>query len=292
MSSRLPTRKSARIAIKQSLEDVSVPDSATNKTKRSAIKRAKKNKTKHVYQNEEDKRWEEQYSLLRKYHAKHGNTEVPGNYKVGNKKLGSWVYRQRTLYRLKRLQPERKQRLDSIDFRLTDKTTKAGSVRAKAATKTSAKPGTVSNLSRLPVSIKGAFGKIGFAKFGKKGITPVYFLSPFDLRQDSYPRNQWLETYQKVNCFVFLQFLVYGCLTMLAVLTHILLLLSLVSSTRRVDCVTCLILFTGMAKNQKAGAMVLFPEPRPLCMTRQKDNSVLSRNSMNHSVKRFLQSQH
>ena len=193
MSPRLPTRtKSVRITTKRSLDVSSLDgDSTASSKKHSSNKRAKKNGSKNSYlKGILDKKWEDYYRLLCTYHAKHGNTEVPRGFQVGDKKLGKWVENQRSQ---KRLQPERKQKLEKIGFRLR----KADSASGKAV-KTSTKSAKVSTLAQVPNSVKDMFGKIGFAKYSKKVISPVFFCSPFDLPQDSEPCKQWFETFEKV----------------------------------------------------------------------------------------------
>ncbi len=61
-----------------------------------------------------DRAWEEGYSRLRKFRMREGHSSVPQHHIEGALKLGQWVNLQRT--RQKKLDTERKRRLDSVGF--------------------------------------------------------------------------------------------------------------------------------------------------------------------------------
>ena len=61
-----------------------------------------------------DQKWEEMYKLAQKYHEENGNLLIIKEYVIEEKKLGSWIYKQRSLYQEKKLSEERIKKLEKI----------------------------------------------------------------------------------------------------------------------------------------------------------------------------------
>ena len=64
--------------------------------------------------NTQEEKWERKFQLLIKYAMINSHTFVPQLYKMEGEKLGSWVERQRLLYKEKSILPHRKERLESL----------------------------------------------------------------------------------------------------------------------------------------------------------------------------------
>lgn len=65
--------------------------------------------------------WLQRFAELKAYKAEHGDCFVPVNWKK-NRQLGIWVSAQRTLEKKKKLDPEKKKKLDRLGFIWTDQT--------------------------------------------------------------------------------------------------------------------------------------------------------------------------
>ena len=61
-----------------------------------------------------DKKWEDMFALLVRYNVREGHCNVPTLFKEDNKNLGTWVARQRTMKRKRKLDPKRRRRLDDL----------------------------------------------------------------------------------------------------------------------------------------------------------------------------------
>ena len=62
-------------------------------------------------------KWEEGFNELMAYYHEHGDSMAPAKYMTPTGfKLGNWIYQQRTDFKQNKLAPERKQRLDDIEF--------------------------------------------------------------------------------------------------------------------------------------------------------------------------------
>lgn len=59
--------------------------------------------------------WEEKFAQLRKFKARHGHTTVPAKWEK-DRKLGSWVSYQRSMYKAGKLSAERRRRLEELGF--------------------------------------------------------------------------------------------------------------------------------------------------------------------------------
>ena len=69
----------------------------------------------------QEQQWEERFQQLLEYKKKYGDCFVPVNWKK-NRQLGIWVSTQRTLEKKKKMDPEKKKRLDEIGFIWKNKT--------------------------------------------------------------------------------------------------------------------------------------------------------------------------
>ena len=63
-----------------------------------------------------EKRWIEKLETLKTYKDKHGDCNVPSNWKKNNINLGQWVMAQRYKYRNKELSENRVKQLEDIGF--------------------------------------------------------------------------------------------------------------------------------------------------------------------------------
>jgi hypothetical protein len=63
----------------------------------------------------DDKLWHQQYVKLVEYKRVNGNCKVPNKYKQDTS-LGRWVHTQRKLHNKNKMQPDRKELLDALDF--------------------------------------------------------------------------------------------------------------------------------------------------------------------------------
>ncbi len=70
--------------------------------------------------NSKESKWEDNFQLLKAYHEKHGNCDVPARY-PDNPSCGSWVARQRRQKQFGRLASQRIKRLDAIGLNWSPK---------------------------------------------------------------------------------------------------------------------------------------------------------------------------
>lgn len=71
----------------------------------------------NAQQNKYDEQWENKFERLLKFKQKHGHADVPTKYDR-DPQLSSWVSTQRSFHRSGKLRPDRKEKLESIGFRL------------------------------------------------------------------------------------------------------------------------------------------------------------------------------